>query len=234
MNSYEYIVLIGAVILVGSVFLYSKVLPASATKLLNAFSAAFLIGICFTEILPESYKLNHNYAGIFVIVGFLTQLLLGVFSGGIEHGHAHPHEHKIPYAVLISLGTHAFIEGWPLNAHTHEHNENLHHALITGILVHNIPITIVLTNMLKHSGLKNSTILLVLFAFSLLTPLGSFCANSWFITPEMLALPLAIVAGILLHISTTILFESADSHKFNLIKMVVILLGLGFALLLLL
>jgi len=234
MNSFEYIILIGAVVLVGSIFLYSKVLPASATKLLNAFSAAFLIGICFTEILPESYHLNHTYAGIFVIVGFLTQLILGVFSGGIEHGHAHPHKHEIPYAVLISLGTHAFIEGWPLNSATHEQNEALHHALITGILVHNIPITIVLTNMLKHAHLKNTTILLLLFGFSLLTPLGSFFADFWFLTPDMLAIPLAIVAGILLHISTTILFEAADSHKFNLIKMVVILLGLGFSLMLLL
>ncbi len=231
MNTIEYIVLIGAVILIGSIFLYSKVLPASATKLLNAFSAAFLIGICFTDILPESYELNHSYAGIFVIVGFLTQLLLGVFSGGIEHGHAHPHKHEIPYAVLISLGTHAFIEGWPLNAHTHLQNEELHHALVTGILVHNVPITIVLTNMLKHSGIKNSTIFLFLFGFSLLTPLGAVCANLWFFTPEMLAIPLAIVAGILLHISTTILFEAADSHKFNLIKMLVILVGLGCALL---
>ncbi len=230
MNSFEYIVLIGAVILVGSIFLYSKVLSVSATKLLNAFSAAFLIGICFTDILPESYDLNHNYTGIFVIVGFLTQLLLGVFSGGIEHGHSHPHKHEIPYAVLISLGTHAFIEGWPLNTHTHEQNEALHHALVTGILVHNIPITIVLTNMLKHSGIKNSTILILLFAFSLLTPLGAFCADFLFLTPETLAIPLAIVAGIMLHISTTILFEAADSHKFNLIKMAVILLGLGFAL----
>jgi len=231
MNSFEYILLIGAVVLVGTVFLYAKILSLSATKLLNAFSAAFLIGICFTEILPESYSLNHTYAGIFVLVGFLTQLILGVFSGGIEHGHAHPHKHEIPYAVLISLGTHAFIEGWPLNEHTHAQNEALHHALITGILVHNIPITIVLTSMLKHSALKNSTILIILFAFALLTPLGSFCASFWFITPEMLAIPLAMVAGILLHISTTILFESADSHKFNMIKMAVILLGLGCALL---
>ncbi|MFM7023368.1 MAG: ZIP family metal transporter [Flavobacteriales bacterium] len=230
MNTEEYIVLIGAVLLIGSIFLYARVLSASATKLLNAFSAAFLIGICFTDILPESYELNPANTGIFVIIGFLTQLLLGVFSGGIEHGHAHPHKHEIPYAVLASLGTHAFIEGWPLNAHTHLQNEHLHHAMVTGILVHNIPITIVLTNMLKHSGLKNGMILLLLAGFSLLTPLGAICANNWFLSQEMTAVPLAIVAGILLHISTTILFEAADSHKFNLIKMVVILLGLGLAL----
>ena len=227
----EYFILIAAVMLVATIFLYGKSLSVNTTKLLNAFSAAFLIAICFTEILPESYTLNIEYTGLFVIVGFLLQLVLGVFSGGIEHGHSHHHKHGIPYAILFSLGAHAFIEGMPLNAHTHEAHESLHHALITGILIHNVPITIVLTSMLKHSGISNFKTLVILFIFSLLSPLGATVANIIFISPENLAIPLALVAGILLHISTTILFESADSHKFNLVKMGVIILGLAAALL---
>ncbi len=227
----EYFVLVAAVMIVAVIFLYGKNLSVNTTKLLNAFSAAFLIAICFTEILPESYHLNHEYTGIFVIVGFLLQLILGVFSGGIEHGHSHHHKHGIPYAVLFSLGAHAFIEGMPLNEHTHDAHESLHHAMITGILIHNVPITIVLTSMLKHSGINNLKTLIILFVFSLLSPLGATVANFWFISPENLAIPLALVAGILLHISTTILFESADSHKFNMVKMGVILLGLAAALL---
>jgi len=227
----EYFILMASVMLVAAIFLYGKNLSVNTTKLLNAFSAAFLIAICFTEILPESYELNHEYTGFFVIVGFLLQLGLGVFSGGIEHGHSHHHKHGIPYAILFSLGAHAFIEGMPLNENTHLSHEHLHHALITGILIHNVPITIVLTSMLKHSGISNAKTLTILFVFSLLSPLGATVANFWFISPENLAIPLALVAGILLHISTTILFESADSHKFNLVKLGVIVLGLATALL---
>jgi hypothetical protein len=40
---------------------------------------------------------------------------------------------------------------------------------------------------------------------------------------------MAVVVGIFLHISTTILFESSENHRFNLIKFVVILMGAGFA-----
>ena len=36
---------------------------------------------------------------------------------------------------------------------------------------------------------------------------------------------MAIVVGIFLHISTTILFESAEGHKFNIQKLLVIGLG---------
>ena len=41
---------------------------------------------------------------------------------------------------------------------------------------------------------------------------------------------MGIVIGIFLHISTTILFESSTDHKFNLRKMVAVLLGVGIAL----
>ena len=40
---------------------------------------------------------------------------------------------------------------------------------------------------------------------------------------------LAIVVGIFLHISTTIIFETSENHKFNLLKLVSILVGCSFA-----
>jgi len=40
---------------------------------------------------------------------------------------------------------------------------------------------------------------------------------------------MGVVIGIFLHISTTILFESTENHRFNSIKFIVILLGAGLA-----
>jgi hypothetical protein len=40
---------------------------------------------------------------------------------------------------------------------------------------------------------------------------------------------MAVVVGIFLHISTTILFESSENHRFNLIKFLIILLGAAIA-----
>ena len=41
---------------------------------------------------------------------------------------------------------------------------------------------------------------------------------------------MALVIGIFLHISTTILFESSEEHRFNYYKLITILLGAGLAL----
>ena len=41
---------------------------------------------------------------------------------------------------------------------------------------------------------------------------------------------MGVVIGIFLHISTTILFEASDDHKFNLRKTVAVLIGVGLAL----
>ena len=40
---------------------------------------------------------------------------------------------------------------------------------------------------------------------------------------------MAIVIGIFLHISTTILFESSEQHRFNYLKFFVIVIGAGLA-----
>jgi len=42
---------------------------------------------------------------------------------------------------------------------------------------------------------------------------------------------MAFVIGIFMHISTTILFESSDIHRFNLAKLGAIIVGTGLAIL---
>jgi len=66
--------------------------------------------------------------------------LLEYFSQGIEHGHFHK-SNVIPFSVLISLCLHALLEGVPLGGHLHQH---AHNALLTGIVLHKMPVAIVL------------------------------------------------------------------------------------------
>lgn len=72
---------------------------------------------------------------------------------------------------------------------------------------------------------------LILLAFGLMTPIGVFLGLG--ITTEQLGLNvnmiLAIVVGMFLHISTTIIFETTENHKFNLLKLLSILVGVGLA-----
>ena len=43
---------------------------------------------------------------------------------------------------------------------------------------------------------------------------------------------LAVVVGMFLHISTTIIFETSENHRVNLLKLICILFGAGLAMLL--
>ena len=73
------------------------------------------------------------------------------------------------------------------------------------------------------------TVLLLLFAVT--TPAGvvfGYFSNSALAGYDF-NLILAVVVGMFLHISTTIIFETSENHKFNFLKLVSIVLGFAIA-----
>ena len=87
-------------------------------KVLLAFGGAFLLGLSFFHLLPEAYEAIGMQAGLAVISGFILQVVLESFSGGIEHGHHH-HEkgNNFPWMVFVGLSLHAYLEGLPFGQH---------------------------------------------------------------------------------------------------------------------
>lgn len=191
-------------------------------KLLLAFSGAFLLAITFFELLPEVYE-GHDpkQIALFILGGILLQVFLEFFSKGAEHGHMHVHlkQNHFPTLLFLSLCLHALVEGVPI------HGNN---PILYGIVIHKIPIAIILGTFLVNSQMKISQTLLFITVFSLMTPLGSYLSTSpWIIHYGHLFTAIAI--GVFFHISTIILFESAQGHAFNLRKLLVIILGVGIA-----
>ncbi len=207
-------------------------------KLITAFSGAYLLGISFLEIIPEIYSSGETLTvGFFVLLGFFIQLLLDFITRGVEHGHEHLNEKDIVHSpgylntlpIMIGICIHSFLEGMPLA----ENNTipGLKSTLLTGIAIHNVPISMVLMSLLCFNCRKSKlmpVLLLLIFAFS--APLGTIVSN--YAGKELLAnfshffdYVLAMVVGIFLHISTTILFESDEHHSFDFRKLAVILLG---------
>jgi len=207
-------------------------------KLLLAFSGGFLLSIAFTHFIPDLYHEESASIGIYILLGFLIQLLLEFFSGGIEHGHVHVHKgQKMPWGLFISLSAHSILEGIPLGNQlmgheilsSHEHGHD--NSLLLGILFHQLPVAIALMTLLVNTKLKMIQSWMILMFFGIMTPLG--------VVIGMLTLPgqlglnyhviLAIVVGMFLHISTTIIFETSENHKFNLLKLVAIFIGCAMA-----
>ncbi|MFD2914424.1 ZIP family metal transporter [Psychroserpens luteus] len=193
------------------------------TKLLLSFSGAFLLALTLFDLLPEVYHhLEAKTTGLFIMCGILLQIILEFFSKGAEHGHVHIHkdETAFPWLLFISLCLHSFLEGFPI----HEHND-----MVYGVLIHKIPIAALISAFLMQSNFSKLQIASFLIVFTLMTPLGTLISNASEISTEHLTMVNAIVIGIFFHISTTILFESSEGHKFNLSKLIAIILGVGIA-----
>ncbi len=195
-------------------------------KLLLAFSGAFLLALTIFELLPSVYeKSNAKTAGVFIMLGILLQIFLEFFSKGAEHGHIHLDTEKttFPWLLFFSLSIHSLLEGIPID------DQN---RILYGILVHKIPIAIILSIFFLNSKMKLLNSIFFIVLFSLMTPLGSFLrANFEFIQAYFVPIT-ALVIGVFFHISTVILFESSEGHKFNLRKLIVIMLGIVIAYLL--
>ena len=229
-----YLVLFITVITSGSLIFIFKSDNPKALKLMLAFSGSFLIGISFLKLVPEVFSSNVRFAGLFVMFGYLLQLVLELITEGVEHGHSHVHregEKVSPFILLIGLCIHAFLEGTPIAAGV---DPDVRRSLIVGIIVHNVPISVTLMGLLLHYGCSRYKAFLYLSVFAVMTPLGSITSNlipftSGVSMQHFFTYIMAVVIGIFLHVSTSILFEAEDNHKYNVQKFVVICFGIAVA-----
>ena len=191
-------------------------------KLLLAFSGSFLLSLTVMHLLPDVYESENKSVGIFIMVGILFQIILEFFSQGAEHGHVHGHDKmtQMPWLLFISLCIHALLEGFPVGRH---------HDLAYGIAIHHLPIAIILTTFFLNAQLNKTVLFFFMLTFAVMTPLGTLVSDSFPILNEYYTQITAVVIGILFHISSTIIFESSEGHKFNIAKVSMIILGIVLA-----
>lgn len=210
-------------------------IPRNPMKMLLAFSGAFLFAMSLLHLVPELYTDGGAGIGIWILAGFLIQLLLEYVSEGIEHGHVHNHDDhhhdksKVPLGIIGGLCLHSFLEGMPLGVNSQ--SDVVFTPFLTGIVLHNIPIAIAFMGILLHHGNTKAKAAIWLMVFAVMTPLGMLA--SYFIGGQLTGdlqpyfnVVTAVVVGIFLHISTTILFETTENHRFNAMKFITILCGI--------
>src|SRR2546427_1990537 len=232
----DYLLLLSSIVLAGLIVFLFKLYEPQHVKLLNAFTGAYLLCLTLLHLLPELYHAQGMGArddlviGGLILAGFFTQIALDVISMGVEHGHAHHLEGRMPIGILAGLCLHALVEASALgNARTH-YDPASRQLLLWSIVLHNYPVSIALLGMLLHSGIKRGRALGFLGLFAVMAPLGMSLSAHTGLAAHSRQL-MAFVIGIFMHISTTILFESSDIHRFNLAKLGAIILGTGLAIL---
>jgi zinc transporter ZupT len=213
-------------VLIGYIIaLFLKPTNKTNLKLLLAFSGSFLLSLTVMHLLPEVYESKNSNTGLFIMLGILFQIILEFFSKGAEHGHVHGHAkmYQIPWLLFISLCIHAFLEGFPVGHH---------HDLAVGIAIHHLPIAIILTTFFVNASLDKKAIFFFMITFAIMTPLGTIVSDFIPKLNDYYTEITAIVIGILFHISSTIIFESSEGHKFNIAKVSMIVIGIALAYLL--
>ncbi|TXK51296.1 zinc/iron permease [Pontibacter qinzhouensis] len=229
-----------------------KIFPPTNSRWLKmalAFSGAYLFTITIIHLLPDVLLANENphAVGYWVLAGFFLQLVLELFSHGVEHGHMHVHKHEhgrigaLPFLLLGSLFVHSFLEGSILvdqggAQHVgHVHERNNFYVILFGVAIHHIPAAFALMSVLlsRLESFKKAFLWLLIFAIG--APMGVLFSNIFLngLTHDSLVYTAltGIVAGNFLHISTTILFETSPDHHFNRNKLIATLLGLSLAIL---
>ena len=204
------------------VALFIKPKAKKNLKLLLAFSGSFLLSLTVMHLLPDLYLNQNPSIGLFIMLGILFQIVLEYFSKGAEHGHVHGHDKltKMPWLLFISLCIHAFLEGFPVG---HQHK------LALGIAIHHFPIAIILTTFFINAELNKKALFLFMILFAITTPLGTLVSGILPVIKNHYTEITALVIGILFHISSTIIFESSEGHKFNIAKISMIVLGIAIA-----
>jgi zinc transporter ZupT len=202
--------------------LFLKPTNKTNLKLLLAFSGSFLLSLTVMHLLPEVYESKNSNIGLFIMLGILFQIILEFFSKGAEHGHVHGHAkiYQIPWLLFISLCIHAFLEGFPVGHH---------HDLAVGIAIHHFPIAIILTTFFVNASLDKKAIFFFMLTFAIMTPLGTIASDFIPQLNDYYTQITAVVIGILFHISSTIIFESSEGHKFNIAKVSMIVIGIALA-----
>ena len=227
----DYLILLSSILLgTVTVFLF-HLHDSRRIRLLNAFTGAYLLSLTLLHLLPELYRTPpgagehaHLAIGALILGGFFVQVALDAISMGIEHGHSHPLRNRMAVGVVIGLCLHAFVEALALGHADYHYEKGSRRLLLVSIVIHNYPVSIALLGMLLQSGMRRGKALGVLALFAAMAPLGMFISSHTGLAHYSREL-MAFVIGIFMHISTTILFEASDAHRFNMTKLGAIIAG---------
>lgn len=200
----------------------ASVLPFRSPQTIRislTFSGAYLLAVAVFELLPEVYGGEQDeHIGLWVLAGYILQLFLELFSGGVEHGHDHVHlerKRHMPWGLLLALFAHALLESMPIGALGAGETAN---RLTIAIALHSFPITLVLYGILRGLELPKGKVWAAGLLFALMPVTGIIMADSLAVLSQSESQLTALTLGVFLHVSTTILFESARGHSFNMVK----------------
>ncbi len=187
-----------------------------------SFSAGVMITVSVIDLIPESLSYLQNIystfpsiliSSIFIVIGIL-------FSSFIDQRldsktNRENKLYKLGIISMLAIIMHNIPEGIATFI-SYQENASLGITLAIAIALHNIPEGISIAIPLYYSTKKKTKAFLYTLISALSEPLGallSFWFLSSLITPHMMGILLAMIAGIMIHISCYELLPNAFSYQ---------------------
>lgn len=192
-----------------------------------SFGAGVLIGATFLHMIPEAIELIGSQVGMAVLIGFLVFYFIEKFvmihacsEGDCEY-------HHIGVPAFLGFSFHSFTDGIALGA------SYLVPALTPYVFValisHRVPTSFAFTSILKVSRYSTKRILILLFIFAVMLPVGAILShsmlNQW--SQSAVGWAIGISAGTFIHIALCdLLPEIHKVEERKLPNLVCFILGL--------
>jgi zinc transporter ZupT len=225
-----------AIISASGLLLYTrKHVPSIAINLLIALGAGSMLSVSIVHILPGAIDRSHDAVYAFLagfIIIYLIEELLTPHKHDHTHGdHAHedPHEHYDHIALVswLAICIHTFLDGVSIRA-SMGLSEWLGYAILFGVAVHQIPVSLTLAALLRESHMQRSRQMLLVVLFALSASIGFWVSGIFLssLSDVGVGLTAAFAGGSLLYVATADLLPIIHSTTRNkYLSLTVFLLG---------
>ncbi len=190
-----------------------------------AFAAGVMICVSFIDLIPEAFSLIREtfypfpsvlVLAIFFSLGVLLSIFIDrLFPDGTSNHTKQSHLYHVGFISMMAIIAHNLPEGIATFLSSSS-NAQLGLVLSIAIALHNIPEGISIAIPIYYSTKSKKKAFLYTLFSGLSEPLGALLAYlflSPFVTPLMMGLLLAIIAGIMIHISCYELLPESLSYR---------------------
>lgn len=215
----------------GVILFFFRNINQKILHLLIALGAGTMFSVSLVHILPESLEQNSFSIYVFVI-GFLVIYLLEEILTTHHHDHKHhdhshedPHEHfhHIVIVSWIAIFIHTLFDGLGIRA-WFAINTSLGLSILTGIAIHQVPVSLSIASMLRESEFTKKTQIFLTLLFALAAPIGYVVSNSFIadITLSSVSLATALAGGSLLYVSNVELLPMIHAQSSKKMKFITV------------
>jgi zinc transporter ZupT len=212
-------------------------IPSQLINTLIALGAWSMLAVSLVHIFPEALE-QTEYAVYAFLIGFIIIYLIEELLTTHRHDHAHgdhahedPHEHYDHVAIVsfVAIFAHTLIDGIGIRAGMWL-SESAGYAILIGIAIHQIPVSLSLAAIMRESKLQIRSQLCLIWLFALAAPLGYLLSDlvlTW-VSEAIVGLAAAFAWWSLLYIATTDLLPVIHSTTKNkYLSVFIFLLGIS-------